>query len=236
MANVVIVLTSHNALGNSGKLTGFYFDEMATPYWALKDAGHAVTLASIQGGNPPFDPGSVKENPDERPAQVQRFLVDDAAMAELKNTPAVADLDPDAFDAVFLPGGHGTMFDFANNVALGALVGKVYDNDGTIGAICHGPAGLVGALRADGQPVVAGHKVSGFTNAEEVAVGMAETVPFLLEETLRAQGAAFEGTDNFKSHAVRDRQLVTGQNPASVAAVAELMLEALAARFTENAG
>lgn len=228
MAKVVIVLTSHNALGDSGKPTGFYFDEMATPYWALKDAGHSVTLASIKGGTPPFDPGSLKDNPEERPAPVQRFLTDDASMAALEQTPGVGDLNPSDFDAVFLPGGHGTMFDFADSAELGALVGNIYDNKGTIGAVCHGPAGLVGARRSNGRPIVEGHKVNAFTDAEEEAVGLTETVPFLLEKTLREQGAQFEGTANFQSHAVRDGQLVTGQNPASVTAVADLMLEALA--------
>ncbi len=228
MARVAIILTSHGTLGESGKATGFYFDEMATPYWALKDAGHTVTLASIQGGKPPSDPGSIKDNPDDRPAAVQRFLTNDDAMAELDNTPAVADLDPGDFDAVFLPGGHGTMFDFAGNAVLGALVGKIYDNDGIIGAVCHGPAGLLGARRADGQPVVAGHKVNAFTDAEEAAVGLTKTVPFLLETSLREQGAAFENADNFNAHAVRDRQLITGQNPASVGSVADLILKALA--------
>ncbi len=232
MANVVVVLTSHAELGDSGKTTGFYFDEMATPYWALKDAGHNVTLASIKGGRPPFDPGSVKDDPEESPAAVQRFLTDDAAMAALDNTPSIEEIDPDNFDAVFLPGGHGTMFDFANNDALGALVGKIYDKHGTIGAVCHGPAGLIGARRADGKPVISGHKVNGFTDAEEDAVGLTQTVPFLLESSLREQGGRFEGTENFNSHAVRDRQLITGQNPASVAAVAEKMLEALAATET----
>ncbi len=228
MAKVVIVLTSHDVLGDAGKPTGYYFDEMATPYWALVDAGHDVTLASIKGGTPPFDPGSVKENPEERPAAVQRFFTDDTAMSSLEQTMAVKDLDPAEFDAVFLPGGHGTMFDFADNAELGAFVGKVYDNKGTIGAVCHGPAGLVGARRSDGRPVVEGHKVNAFTDAEEAAVGLTKTVPFLLETTLRAQGAQFENSDNFQSHAVRDGQLITGQNPASVAAVADLMVEALA--------
>lgn len=124
------------------------------------------------------------------------------------------------------------MFDFADNATLGALIGKIYDNNGMIGAVCHGPAGLVGARRADGKPVVEGHKINGFTDAEEEAVGLTQTVPFLLEKTLREQGAKFESTDNFQSYAVRDGQLVTGQNPASVAAVTDLMLEALSARVT----
>jgi len=232
MANVVIVLTSNSVLGDSGKPTGFYFDEMATPYWALKDAGHNVTLASIQGGKPPFDPGSVKEDLKEGPVPVQRFLTDAASLAALAATPAVEDINAADFDAIFLPGGHGTMFDFADNATLGALIGKIYDNNGMIGAVCHGPAGLVGARRADGKPVVEGHKINGFTDAEEEAVGLTQTVPFLLEKTLREQGAKFESTDNFQSYAVRDGQLVTGQNPASVAAVTDLMLEALSARVT----
>ncbi|MFV0643636.1 MAG: type 1 glutamine amidotransferase domain-containing protein, partial [Sphingomonadaceae bacterium] len=172
MAEVLIILTSHTEIGNSGKETGFYFDEMATPYWALIDAGHEVSIASIQGGQPAYDPSSVKANAAERPAPVQRFFDDAAAMAKLQNTPAVDVVNAADFDALFLPGGHGTMFDFAQSKALNNLVGKIYDQGGVIGAVCHGPAGLIGAVRADGKPVVAGHRVNSFTDAEEQAVGL----------------------------------------------------------------
>ncbi len=228
MAKIVIVLTSHTKLGDTRRKTGFYFDEMAAPYWALIDAGHEVAIASIAGGPAVHDPGSVKADPSEQPEPVRRFLGDPEAMAKLSNTPAAGDVDPTAYDAVFLPGGHGTMWDFAQTPTLGAIVSKIHAAGGVVGAVCHGPAGLLGATKPDGTPLVAGLKVGGFTDAEEEAVGLTEAMPFLLETRLREQGGIFEGTSNFQSHAVRDGRLVTGQNPASAGAVATLMVEALA--------
>ena len=230
MARVLIVLTSHTKLGHTGRDTGFYFDEMVTPYWALKDAGFDVDIASIGGGAAVHDPGSVQADPAERPAPVSRFLDDKAAMAKLTNTTAIADVDATQFDAVFLPGGHGTMYDFPESAALAEVVSAIYAADGIVGAVCHGPAGLVGATRPDGKPLVDGLRVNAFTDAEEEAVNLTDAMPFLLETRLRALGGRFEGTDNFQSHAVRDGQLVTGQNPASAGAVAALLLEALADR------
>lgn len=227
MARILIVLTSHTALGGTGRTTGFYFDEMAAPYYSLIDAGHAVDIASIKGGPARHDPSSVAEDAADRPPAVGRFLADPAAMAKISTTLAIEGIDAADYDGVFLPGGHGTMFDFPTSDALASLVGRVFDNGGVVGAVCHGPAGLVNAKRADGMPVVSGVRLNAFTDAEEEAVGLTGEVPFLLESRLRSLGALFEGAPNFTSKAVRDGQLVTGQNPQSAAAVARLFVQAL---------
>lgn len=228
MTNVLIVLTSHTKLGDTGRDTGFYFDEMATPYWALVDAGFDVDIASISGGAAQHDPGSVKSSPEERPLPVARFLSDQAAMEKLTNTLSIETVDASKYHAVFLPGGHGTMYDFPFSVALARVVSDVYGSGGVVGAVCHGPAGLVAAIRPDGEPLVAGLQVNSFTDAEEEAVNLTGEIPFLLETRLRELGAKFESVDNFKSHAVRDGRLVTGQNPASVAALSVLLVNAIA--------
>lgn len=235
MAHVLFVLTSHTALGDTGRETGFYFDEMAAPYWALIDAGHSVDIASIAGGPAVHDAASLPADPARRPAPVTRFLEDPEAMAKLAGTPAVAGLDAARYDAVFLPGGHGTMWDFAQTPALGALVSEIWARDGVVGAVCHGPAGLLGATKPDGRPLVEGLRVGGFTDAEEAAVGLTEVVPFLLETRLREQGGTFEGGPDFQAQAVRDGRLVTGQNPASAPAVGALLVEALDARTETTA-
>lgn len=230
MTKVLIVLTSHTQLGSTGKPTGFYFDEMAVPYWALVDAGHTVEIASIKGGAAVHDPASVKADPTQRPAAVQRFLTDPAAMAKLAATAPIAEVDHVRHDAIFLPGGHGTMYDFPQNEALAAAVGAIFDRGGVVGAVCHGPAGLLGAKRADGQPLVTGLKVNSFTDAEEAAVGLTTTMPFLLKAQLKALGARFEGAPDFTAKAVRDGRLVTGQNPMSAELVAQHLVEALTER------
>ena len=227
MSNVLIVLTSHTKLGDTGRPTGFYYEELATPYWALVDAGHTVEIASIQGGPAAHDPGSLKADSALRPASVSRFLADPAAMAKLASTTAITAIDPASHDAVFLPGGHGTMWDFGANEFLGAVVGKIFDKGGIVGAVCHGPAGLVNAMRANGRPVVEGLRVNSFTDAEEEAVGLTKTMPFLLESRLTELGAKFEAAPNFTPKAVRDGQLVTGQNPMSSDVTVGLFLEAL---------
>lgn len=228
MAHVLIVLTSHTALGNTGKATGFYFDEMAAPYWALIDAGHDVSIASIAGGAGEHDPGSVNTDASKRPKAVTRFLESSEAMAKLSNTPAIATVDASRYDAIFLPGGHGTMYDFPQNEALAAAASAIWQANGVVGAVCHGPAGLIGATRADGKPIVDGLRVNAFTDAEEAAVNLTDEMPFLLETRLRQQGALFEKVDNFQPHAVRDGRLITGQNPASAPLVADHLVAALA--------
>lgn len=228
MVKVLIVVTSHTRLGETGRATGFYFDEMATPYYALADAGHAVEIASIQGGAAAHDPGSVSADPAQRPAAVRRFLADPAAMAKLGATLAIDAVDPAAYGAIFLPGGHGTMWDFPTSPALARAVGAIHAAGGVVGAVCHGPAGLVNARRADGEPLVAGLRVNSFTDAEEAAVNLTQAMPFLLQSRLTELGGRFEAGANFTAKAVRDGRLVTGQNPMSVAAVSALMVEALA--------
>lgn len=228
MSKVLFVLTSHTQLGSTGRVTGFYFDEMAAPYWALIDAGHEVEIASIAGGKAPVDPTSLAEDPAERPAPVVRFLADAEAMAKLENTKAIDEVDASGFDAVFLPGGHGTMYDFPTSKPLAEIVSTVFNAGGVVGAVCHGPAGLVGATRPDGRPIVEGRRVNGFRDAEEVAVELTDQMPFPLETKLRALGGLFEGGDNFTPYAVRDGNLVTGQNPMSAGPVAEKLVEALA--------
>jgi putative intracellular protease/amidase len=235
MANILIVLTSHTQLGDTGKPTGFYYEELATPYFALTDAGHNVHIASIKGGLGAHDPGSLKADEAARPASVQRFVKDAAAMKKLAVTIAIADVDPADYHGIFLPGGHGTMYDFPLSDSLGKAVGAIHDAGGVVGAVCHGPAGLVNAMRADGKPLVAGLKFSAFTDAEEEAVGLVSSMPFLLESRLAELGGIFEGAPNFTAKAVRDGRLVTGQNPMSSEAVAALYLEALSATFAKAA-
>ena len=221
----MILLTSADRMGPGGKPTGFYWEELATPYWTFIDAGFDVEIVSVQGGEPPADPGST--DPENRPVAVQRFMDDAAAMARLHNTRAVADVAADEVDVLFLPGGHGTMWDLAQTAAVGKAVAAAYEAGAVVGAVCHGPAGLVGAVLSDGKPLVDGKRVNSFTDAEERAVGLTDTVPFLLESRLRELGGKFESNPAlFNAHAVRDGRLVTGQNPRSSQQVADLMLKA----------
>jgi putative intracellular protease/amidase len=220
----IIVMTSNDTLGDTGRPTGFHWSEMTTPYWALRDAGMEVTLASPKGGEPPVDPGSAKGD---LPDSVTRFQEDAQAMAALKDTAKVSDLDPAETDLVYLPGGHGTMWDLPGDDALADLIGTVYDRGAFIAAICHGPAGLIGATRADGRPVVEGHAVNCFTDAEEYRLGLNKTVPFLLESRLSALGARVGGGAPFAPFAVRDGQIMTGQNPASAEPLGAIMVNAV---------
>lgn len=235
MQKVLIVLTSQTTFGDSDDPTGFYFEEMAAPYWALVDEGHEVTIASISGGAAVHDPSSLEADPAARPAPVQRFLEDAEAMAMLADTPRIDDIDPAAYDAIFLPGGHGTVWDFPASDALAKAVGDIYDAGGVVAAVCHGPAGLVNAKRADGEPLVKGMKVNGFTDSEEDAIGLTEVVPFLLETRLRELGAIFEAGEDFTPYSVRDGRLITGQNPQSSDAVGADLIAALAAADAETA-
>ncbi len=220
--HALIILTSHGQIGDTGRPTGFYWEELAVPYWALRDAGFEVTLASVAGGRPPADPSSEKGA---APA-VGRFRGDETAMAALGQTTPVADIDGTRFDVVYLPGGHGTMWDLAQTPAVAATVAAAWQAGAVVGAVCHGPAGLTEVM-IDGTPLVAGRRVNGFTDAEERAVNLEGTVPFLLESRLRERGARFEGNpEPFGAHAVRDGRLVTGQNPASSERVAALLIEA----------
>lgn len=221
----LIILTSHDTLGDTGNKTGFFWEEMATPYWALVDHGLTVDIASVAGGEPPADPGSAEEkniNDD-----VRRFQADDVAMKALKNTAAIETVDASAYRLIYVPGGHGTMWDLSQTTAVGNVISSAFDDGAIVGSVCHGPAGLLNVTLAGGDALVKGRKVTGFTNSEEKAVGLEEVVPYLLETRLRELGADYVKGDDFQPHAVRDGRLVTGQNPASSAKVAELMIEAL---------
>lgn len=224
-ARALIILTSHDLLGNTGRRTGFYYEELATPYWAFEDAGLTVDIASILGGPAPHDPGSLGPK---RPASVERFVNSASAMAQVADSKVVVPAMADQYRLFFLPGGHGTMWDFPQSGALATLLGLAFDRGAAIGAVCHGPSGLIAAKRADGKSILHDKHVNSFTNAEEAAVGLTDVVPFLLETRIRDLGGLFENAPNFQPYAVRDGQLVTGQNPMSSAAVADELLAAWA--------
>lgn len=225
-AKALILTTSASQMGDSGKPTGFFWEELAAPYFALVEAGLAVTFANIKGGMPPADPGSAK--PEGRSPAVQRFMDDPAAMASLNASRAVSTLKAEDYVALYLPGGHGTMWDLAQTHAVGALVAEAFDRGAVVASVCHGGAGFVNATLASGEPLVKGRRVNSFTDAEETAAGLADTVPYLLETALREKGAVFESTaENFTSYAVQDGRLITGQNPKSTDAVTKLMMQAV---------
>jgi len=224
--NVLFILTSHSVMGDSGTSTGIWFEELSTPYYLFKDAGYAISIASVVGGAVPIDPHSQKAL-GENPPSVDRFLQDTVAMAALQNSSAINDVDATGYEAVFLPGGHGTMWDLPDNAPLAAIVTETLSDDRIVAAVCHGPAGLLGAVDKQGQPVIKGRKVSAFTNAEESAAGHTDTMPFLLETRLRELGAEVQTAPNFESFAVVDGKLITGQNPASSEIVAQHVINAL---------
>jgi putative intracellular protease/amidase len=223
---ILFILTSASTMGVSDKPTGLWFEELATPYYAFLDTGASVTLASINGGPAPIDPRSVKakgENED----SVDRFLGDVAASGALTDTLPLSAIDISEYDAVFLPGGHGTMWDLPESAELAALLGKAWADGKVVAAVCHGPAGLVNVKDETGAPLVNGRRVTGFSDSEERAAGLDEAVPFLLETRLRELGGRYESVADFQPFAIADGRLVTGQNPASSALTAKLTLEAL---------
>ena len=225
--HVAIIATSTRRMGDNGDKTGFHFEELSTPYFAFKAAGYNVTFASPEGGEPPADPGSLADKPEDQPESVRRFLSDEDALSALQNSAELGVLEPEGFDAVYLPGGHGTMWDFPENTVLAKFVATIYENGGVVGAVCHGPAGLVGVKLSDGEPLVKGRPVNSFTDEEERKVGRDKDVPFLLESKLRELGARFEKGQPFERYVVRDGRLVTGQNPASAQGVADGMIAAI---------
>lgn len=223
---VLIVLTSHTQLGNTGKQTGVWAEEFILPYYALKEAGYEITLASPKGGSVPFSPNSIQPA-GANSAEIERFLADNEAQTKTNHTATTLSVDMALFDGVFFPGGHGTMWDFPHDVGVKNIVEQAFASKKPIAAVCHGPAALVSAKRVDGQSILRGKRVNAFTNSEEVAVGLMDVVPFTLEETFIKFGAIFENTDNFQPFAVRDGTLITGQNPSSSALVARHFIAAL---------
>ncbi|MCU0968921.1 MAG: type 1 glutamine amidotransferase domain-containing protein [Rubrivivax sp.] len=218
---VLIVLTNTAVVPGSSRRTGVWASEYTEPFEVFSRAGYEVHVASPAGGPSPVDPRSGSED------QVRRLP---EAWQAMQQTRRLADLRAEDYAAVFLAGGHGTMWDFPDSAELASLVAAMFERDRPLGAVCHGPAGLLGARKADGTPWIAGRRVNGFTNAEEAAAGMTRVVPFLLEDRLRAAGGRFESGGVFARHVVVDGNLVTGQNPASSIAVAEAMVEQLQRR------
>ena len=222
---ILIALTSHDQLGDTGKKTGFWLEEFAAPYYVLTDAGATITLASPKGGQPPLDPKSdLSENLTE---STKRFRSDKAAQAELAKTKRLAEVSAADFDAVFYPGGHGPMWDMPDNATSIALIETFVKADKPVGAVCHAPAAFVNVRGKDGKYLVKGKRVTGFTNAEEEAVGLTEVVPFLLEDRLKERGGVYSKGANWAPYVRVDGKLVTGQNPASSGPAAEELLKLL---------
>jgi putative intracellular protease/amidase len=226
MTHILVVLTSHDQLGDTGKKTGFWLEELAAPYYAFVDAGAEVTLASPKGGQPPLDPKS--NETDFQTDKTRRFEADATAKAVLSNTKKLSDVSITDFDAIFYPGGHGPLWDLANDPHSITLIEDAISASKPVGLVCHAPGVLRDVRSADGTPLVNGKAVTGFSNSEEEAVGLTNVVPFLVEDMLKASGGHYSKGPDWQSHIQRDGLLVTGQNPASSNAAAHALLELLA--------
>lgn len=223
---ILVVLTSHADLGDTGRKTGFWLEELAAPYYVFKDAGVEITLASPAGGQPPLDPSSAK--PDAQTDATRRFEADAEATAALADTRKLVDMRITDYDAVFYPGGHGPLWDLTNDAASVALIETAIAAGKPVALVCHAPGVLRDVKAADGQPLVRGKAVTGFTNGEEAAVGLTDIVPFLVEDMLGQKGGNYSKTADWGVHVVEDGLLITGQNPASSAKAAQMLLAKLA--------
>ncbi len=222
---ILMVLTSHDKLGNTGKKTGFWLEEFAAPYYVFKDAGADITLASPQGGQPPLDPKS--NEPDSQTEATLRFKQDTDAQTVLANTLKLSSVSADNYDAVFYPGGHGPLWDLAEDADSIALIEAFYAAGKPTAAVCHAPGVFRHAKAPDGAPLVQDKSVTGFANTEEAAVGLTNVVPFLVEDELKKNGGIYAKSDDWQPYAVSDGNLITGQNPASSEAGAKLLLQQL---------
>lgn len=225
MMKILMVLTSHDRLGDTGKQTGFWLEEFAAPYYVFIDAGADVTLASPKGGQPPLDPKS--DEPDAQTDATRRFATDTEGQMALADTVPLGEVDPYHFDAVFYPGGHGPLWDLAEDNDSKTLIEAFYAANKPVTAVCHAPGVLKNVKAPDGSPVVKGKKVTGFSNSEEEAVGLSQVVPFLVEDMLKDNGGQYSKAADWQSHVVEDGHLITGQNPASSEAVAEALIKRL---------
>lgn len=222
---ILMALTSHDQLGDTGEKTGFWLEEFAAPYYVLKDAGADVVLASPKGGQPPIDPKSDAD--DAQTDATRRFKDDAAAQQALAQTTKLSEVEADGFDAIFYPGGHGPLWDLANDADSKRLIEAFAGSDRPVGAVCHAPAVFKSTKGADGKPLVSGKRVTGFTNTEEEAVGLTDVVPFLVEDMLKQNGGHYEKGDDWGSFVLTDGKLVTGQNPASSEEAAKALLALL---------
>ena len=222
---ILMVLTSHDKLGNTGKKTGFWLEELAAPYYTFKDAGAEITLASPKGGQPPLDPKS--DEPAFQTETTRRFQADAQAKAQLAATIRLDTVNQQDFDSVFYPGGHGPLWDLAEDQDSIKLIESFLATSKPVALVCHAPGVLRHVTTPEGKPLVAGKKVTGFTNTEEEAMGLTKVVPFLVEDELKTQGGIFSKVDDFHPYVVSDGLLITGQNPASSTPAAELLLKTL---------
>ncbi|MGB2627657.1 MAG: type 1 glutamine amidotransferase domain-containing protein [Candidatus Acidiferrum sp.] len=221
---ILMVLTSHDQLGNTGRKTGFWLEEFAAPYFVFRDAGVELTLASPKGGQPPLDPKS--DLPESQTPAMTRFKQDQAAQKALSQTAKLADMRADGFDTVFYPGGHGPMWDLAESADSIALLESFYNSGKPIALVCHSP-GVLRHVTYNGSPLVKGKRVTGFTNGEEAEMQLTHVVPFLVEDELLRLGATFEKRANWQPFFVVDGRLITGQNPASSTSTAQTLLKFL---------
>ena len=222
---ILMVLTSHDRLGDTGKKTGFWLEEFAAPYYVFKDAGAEVTLASPLGGQPPLDPKS--DEPDAQTAATERFRGDALAQQALQHTQPLSTIAGDQYDGVFYPGGHGPLWDLAENLESVALIEATLAAGKPLAAVCHAPGVLRLAKAADGSPLVRGRQVTGFANSEEKAAGLTDVVPFLVEDMLKSAGGQYSQAPTWQAHVVTDGLLITGQNPASSEPAAQALLAML---------
>ena len=225
MKKVLFVLTSHDELGNTGEKTGFWIEEFAAPYYTLKDKNVSITLASPKGGTLPIDPRS--ETEDSQTPATKRFYEDKETQKVLANTLKLSTINEADYDAVFYPGGHGPLWDLAEDQTSIKLIEAFYNNNKPVAAVCHAPGVFKNVKNSDGTPFVKGKKVTGFSNSEEEAVELTDVVPFLVEDMLKEDGGVYSKVDDWNVHVVKDGFLITGQNPASSEKVAELLLETL---------
>ncbi len=219
---IVMVLTSHSELGNTGKKTGFWIEEFAAPYYIFREAGATITLASPKGGMPPIDPSS--DTADNQTPATIRFKADEHLQTLLSETQVLSTISSDDYDALFFPGGHGPLWDLTNDADSIQLIEHFWKSKKPIAAVCHAPAVLLQVKDTTGKPLLEGKNVTGFTNSEEAAVGLTEVVPFLLEDELKSKGGIYSKKEDWASHIVKDGLLITGQNPASSEAAAKELL------------
>ena len=221
---ILMVLTSHDRLGDTGEKTGFWLEEFAAPYYVFTDAGAQVTVASPKGGQPPIDPKS--DDPSNQTPAQDRFKADKDAQAVLSKTHRLDAMSADDFDAIFYPGGHGPLWDLAEDPASIRLIENFVKADKPVGAVCHAP-GVLRHVKHEGEPLVKGRRVTGFSDSEEEAVKLTKVVPFLVEDELKRLGGRYEKAGDWQSFSIVDGRLVTGQNPASSEATAEALLKLL---------